>query len=453
MAGLATRLGGSALPGLSLVTGPAKLLALPNLTDKVSKANIYSKTSGNLEPRMKPWPYEKLGFNYWYSLIDGTTKRFTDNTKMIVVEGPPGLQKTKFAQELAEELDMLYVPGATMDHYYINSYGYDLRDLDHLMKHEKNVSYDEKKFAQNPMGQNGGVDRMLTNLLWMRLNNYTDALAHLFNTGQGIVTEKSPFSEHVFIDAAFKQGWISRTSKIYLNKIRAQTIPTLLKPNLIIYLDAPIDAVQSKIRERAKTTHPWELNSPVYEDTAYLTMVYEDMMKRDYIAKAAINSKVLMYDWSEGGDTEVVVEDIERLNMDYFDKYDKQQEDWRMFKEDNYAAARLTYTQRERVLNNFKVDYWEHDRILRTPTEYVEFMQQAFKLPGNQYIAGFNAEEGDTVPLVKVGIGLSSQTNLFTKDTPYTLDTRFLDDENFWGNYWAVRKAKKERGEANYWNF
>ena len=40
-----------------------------------------------------------------------------------------------------------------------------------------------------------------------------------------------------------------------------------------------------------------------------------------------------MYDWSEGGDTEVVVEDIERLNMDFFDKYDKQQQDWRMQKE------------------------------------------------------------------------------------------------------------------------
>ena len=40
-----------------------------------------------------------------------------------------------------------------------------------------------------------------------------------------------------------------------------------------------------------------------------------------------------MYDWSEGGETEVVAEDIERLNMDYFDKYDKQQKDWRLFKE------------------------------------------------------------------------------------------------------------------------
>jgi len=46
-----------------------------------------------------------------------------------------------------------------------------------------------------------------------------------------------------------------------------------------------------------------------------------------------LNVQVLMYDWSEGGDTEVVVEDIERLNMDFFDKYDKQQQDWRMLKE------------------------------------------------------------------------------------------------------------------------
>ena len=46
-----------------------------------------------------------------------------------------------------------------------------------------------------------------------------------------------------------------------------------------------------------------------------------------------------MYDWSEGGDTEVVVEDIERLNMDFFDKYDKQQQDWRMLKEVSWPSS------------------------------------------------------------------------------------------------------------------
>ena len=52
-----------------------------------------------------------------------------------------------------------------------------------------------------------------------------------------------------------------------------------------------------------------------------------------------LNVQVLMYDWSEGGDTEVVVEDIERLNMDFFDKYDKQQQDWRMLKEVSWPAS------------------------------------------------------------------------------------------------------------------
>ena len=40
-----------------------------------------------------------------------------------------------------------------------------------------------------------------------------------------------------------------------------------------------------------------------------------------------------MYDWSDGGDTEVVVEDIERLNLDFFDKYDPICKDWRMHQE------------------------------------------------------------------------------------------------------------------------
>jgi hypothetical protein len=43
-----------------------------------------------LEPRLKPWPYETIGFNYLFHLIDGTTKRFNDNSKMVVVDGPPG---------------------------------------------------------------------------------------------------------------------------------------------------------------------------------------------------------------------------------------------------------------------------------------------------------------------------------------------------------------------------
>ncbi len=51
-------------------------------------------------------------------------------------------------------------------------------------------------------------------------------------------------------------------------------------------------------------------------------------------------SRVLVYDWSEPGDAEVVVEDIENLNMDNIDYYDDQQCDWRFYNEEGASIVR-----------------------------------------------------------------------------------------------------------------
>jgi hypothetical protein len=48
-----------------------------------------------------------------------------------------GLQPNIAPPELAEEFGMLYVPGWSMDDYYINSYGYDLRELDFAMSYTR----------------------------------------------------------------------------------------------------------------------------------------------------------------------------------------------------------------------------------------------------------------------------------------------------------------------------
>ena len=79
---------------------------------------------------------------------------------------------------------MKYVPGTSMEQWYINSYGYDLRELDHAMTWTRNKSFDEKKFAQDPAGQEGGADRMMFNLHLLRYFHYMEGLEHLFNTGQ-----------------------------------------------------------------------------------------------------------------------------------------------------------------------------------------------------------------------------------------------------------------------------
>lgn len=66
-----------------------------------------------------------------------------------MVEGPLASGKSKFAKELAEELEMLYIPEANMDMIFINPYGYDMRKLDPQMP-ESAKSFDVKDFCKNP---------------------------------------------------------------------------------------------------------------------------------------------------------------------------------------------------------------------------------------------------------------------------------------------------------------
>merc|ERR1711962_1327945 len=253
---------------------------------------MHSRSSGLMEPLEKPWPYKSWGYSYPLSLIDGTTKRFKDNSKLVVVEGPPALDKTKFAKELAEEFGMLYVPGFTMDDFYINAYGYDLRELDFVFKYTRNKCFDEKLFAQDPTANDHGLDRMLYQSHVKRYVKYVDMLAHIFNTGQGVVTERSPHSDWVYFEAAYQQGWISKTTRKHYFKLRDLMMCEILRPNLIVYLDTPVDVVQRKIRERAEKTHPWEKNSPVYENTGYLNHLYNDLFKKQYLQEAGIHSYV-----------------------------------------------------------------------------------------------------------------------------------------------------------------
>lgn len=442
---LASRLGQTV--GLAGLTGPAKLLAVNPCNNKMSKASVYSKTSGMLEERPKPWNYTKYGYNYLSAQFDRTTKRFNDNSKLIIVEGPPGLNKGKLTKELADELDMLYIPGVSMEDWYINSYGYDLRELDHLFEYPVNVSFDEKKFAQNPLARSdGAVDKMVFRLWYMRYRKYVDALAHIFNTGQGVVMEKSVYSDYVFVDACLQMGWIHKSTKKLINKMKDQAFPWLLRPHLLLYLHAPVDVVQAKIRERANTTHPWEKNSPVFENTSYLQLLYDDLLK-NYIKDAARHSRVLMYDWSDGGDTEVVVEDMERLNLDFFDKYDPVCKDWRMHKEENYTRKRLEMTSVTFTINNLKVETSYAEKILKTSEEHIDFVTQAYKVPGNRFSYGYNPAFGENWT-ARIGGKYES----YQKEPYYHLEPLMVDNEQFavWD---AMSKAKKEAGEEKYWQF
>jgi len=426
----------------------SKLLGIVSV-NKTPSASIYSKTSGNLEPRAKPWDYKRWGFNNLYHMIDGTTKRFNYNSKMVVIEGPPAIGKTEFAKSLADELDMKYVPGFTMDHYYINEYGYDLRDFDYRITLERALSYDEAKFSKDPTGQDGGLDRMLWHSHILRYQVYMQALAHIFNTGEGIVTERSPFMDWIYWDAGFEQGWLDPTSKEHYYKVRKMMITELLRPNLIIHLNAPTDVVQANIRKRAATTHPWELNSPVWENTQYVEQVYQTNLKK-YLKVASESSEVLSYDWSEGGDFEVVVEDIEALNLDYHDKYDKMQKDWRLLTEDAFGTKRYVYTQAHSLLKGFHAPFFSADKLWFTPEEGIEIEKVQTLLPGNLHQTGFNTDLGDPEPFISDGYA-KIRANNYTLSNAQQLHASTLRDDVNHAREMKIAANRKALGDEKWW--
>merc|ERR1740124_781733 len=129
---------------------------------------------------------------------------------------------------------------------------------------------------------------------------------------------------------------------------------------------------------------------------------------------------VLSYDWSEGGDVEVVVEDIERLNMDYHDKYDKQQNDWRLLTEDGFASKRQLYTNGLKLRQQFADPFWQADKLVLSGAEGNEIAQIKLKLPGNTYLPGFNTILGDPDPIWNMK--WSDVQTAWYKDVPYFVD-------------------------------
>lgn len=191
-------------------------------------------------PKPAPFDYVNKDYTWLRSLIDRTTHRFDDNSKVIIVEGPVAAGKTAFAASLADDLGMKHFPEANMDLHYIRPNGVDLRSFDDQVP-EDTRTFDHVNFNQNPN------HRLAANFQIMmyvaRYSQYIDALAHLFNTGQGIVLERSPYSDFVFLEAMYSQKFLSKAVRSTYYELRENTIEELMRPHLVIYLDLPVSKV------------------------------------------------------------------------------------------------------------------------------------------------------------------------------------------------------------------
>lgn len=159
-------------------------------------------------------PYTKL--HRYFGFLDPTQLRMNDNSKIVIVEGNIGSGKEKVAEQLARKFGWHYMPEPKIEDLYVNERGFDYRTLDQHLP-EPLQTIDEKKFYENPM--HGA--RHEFKLLFYRIKyaQYFDALTHLFNTGEGVIMERSPASDFVFADAMLNAGYLQRDGEFFLSSI------------------------------------------------------------------------------------------------------------------------------------------------------------------------------------------------------------------------------------------
>jgi len=243
-----------------------------------TKAGMQGRAArGGPIQRPKPYPYQTKRYGVLNAFFDKTSWRFDENSKIIVVEGPMACGKSSFAKDLAEDLDMLHLKAVTMDDVYVNPYGYDLRQLDDKLPPGAK-SFDEKKFLQDPTHRN--TLSLQTYFLELKFSQYVDAVCHLMNTGQGVVIERSCFSVFVFAEALYSSKFINKRGLGFYNTVLRHSVPFVLKPHMIIYLDVPVSKVQENIKKR---NLPHEVNSKALT-TKFLTDIerkYKDAFLPD----------------------------------------------------------------------------------------------------------------------------------------------------------------------------
>lgn len=355
---------------------PAALLqALPAAF--MQKCNISGRTmrGGPRVPKVAPYPYKTKKYSLVNSFFDKTSKRFDENSKVIAVEGPIAAGKTKFAQELAKELDMEYFPAVDLDLIYINPYGYDMRKLDPELPPSCR-SYDVRNFWKDPNHSLAALFQI--RMYMLRYSQYIDALQHVLSTGQGVVLERTPYSDIVFMEAMYRQGYISRGARSVYHELRLNTINELLKPHLVIYLDVPVAGVIKNIKER---NIQGESSSKVFTE-GYLRDL-ESLYKQQYLKDISTHAELLIYDWSAGGETEVVVEDIERIDFQQFesDPHNKKMLDWRFHLENDWCEARIKYGhEKPDLMNYFNVPRYDVPELLRTADESKVFRDVWFSV-------------------------------------------------------------------------
>lgn len=342
-------------------------LIIPSGAAAIKSVNIAQKAGVHTSP------VRSLQYGWWaYALGERTTPRLGEKSKIITVDGNLASGKGALAQKLADKLGMLYMPEA--DTFYLDRMTGEKTPL----PVDFNGMCSLEKFYTDPKAPDGNSYRLQLWMYTMRLLQYSDAIEHLLTTGQGVILERSPFSDMVFLEAMFKEGYIRKECVQHYNEIKGISICEFLPPHLSIYIDLPAEEVQKKLKQSSKS---YLQNVPL----SYLKGI-EDSYKKVFLPQMRETSEVLVYDATQSQDAEQVAEDFDYVK---FDKGPWQEQDdvtyhhMRMFVEDKQRVATLTHIPK--YLPEITIGAHEYDE------KYYAYRS----LPGKRYAPGYNADVGD----------------------------------------------------------
>lgn len=314
-----------------------------------------------------------LRYGWWaYALGERTTPRFKENSKIFCIDGNLASGKGALAQKLADKLGMLYMPEPDVN--YMDKMTNEKVPLGSVF----NGNCSLEKFYTDPKAKDGNSYRLQSWMYLMRLLQYSDAIEHLLTTGQGVILERSPFSDLVFVEAMLSQGYIRKECVDHYKEIKKISICEFLPPHLVIYVDSAAEEVQKKLKASGK---PYLQNVSL----PYLKSI-DTSYKKTFLPRISEESEVLAYDTTQAQDIEKVVEDIEYLKFEkgpWVDQNDISYHHMRILVEDKQRVANMTAVPI--YIPEVTIGAHEFDK-----TYY------AFKsLPGKRYAEGYNEDVGD----------------------------------------------------------
>ncbi|XP_026571045.1 NADH dehydrogenase [ubiquinone] 1 alpha subcomplex subunit 10, mitochondrial [Pseudonaja textilis] len=307
-----------------------------------------------------------------YVLGDRASAKFTEHSKIFTVEGNLYSGTAKLAQQVAEALGLRYFPEATI--HLLDRFTGDGKILD--LKYSGSCYLET--FYNEPMHPNGNSYRLQVWMYCSRFLQYIEALDHLLSTGQGVVLERSPYSDFVFLEAMSKQGYIKPRCVKHYYRMKHLSICEILPPHLTLYIDVPVSEVKKRIDE---TGEPYEKKV----STAYLQSI-EEAYKKSFLPQISETSEVLQYTASEVDSLERIIEDIEML------KFNKGP--WLEQDDLTLHYLRCSVTDKSKLLCPLAVpDYIPEVTVGGLDADSI--YQSYRELPGRKYASGYNADVGD----------------------------------------------------------